>query len=273
MGRKMRLAAGLSLLLFASAGCTVLEDRTPCPCYLDIDYRKVLESGFMETEAGRVEVILLPQEGGWCVNHPLSDCPELEEVSVVKSRLQAVAAVHSRPGAMFAGGSTEVRFAPGNQIDSIFIHTSEVDCSGEEARCLLEPRKQFSTLFFSDEEDGAICRGYNMVIRGTTCGFDAADCSPIEGEYLYTVQEYDARGLISVRIPRQIRDDLMLEFWDKDDHLKRFSCPVGKWIFDAGYDPGAEDLTDYSLRVDFRQAILYLRVSDWEEEYVYKLFE
>ena len=35
------------ILLLAATGCTVLEDRLPCPCYLDIDYREVLQSPWL----------------------------------------------------------------------------------------------------------------------------------------------------------------------------------------------------------------------------------
>ncbi|MBQ1673109.1 MAG: hypothetical protein II064_03385 [Bacteroidales bacterium] len=111
------------------------------------------------------------------------------------------------------------------------------------------------------------------MIRGSTCGFDAADFTAIDGAYLYTVQENDGAGRISVRIPRQRRNDLVLEFWDKDDHTRRFTSPVGLYLFAAGYDPDALDLTDYTIRIDFRQALLYLRVSDWETERVFALYD
>ena len=138
---------------------------------------------------------------------------------------------------------------------------------------MLQPQKQFSTLFITDESEGSLCRQYNLVIRGTTCGFDAVDYAAVDGSYLYTVQEDDGTGRISVRIPRQKRSDLVLEFWDKEDHLKRFSSPVGLYLFAAGYDPAASSLPDYEIRIDFRDALLYLRVSDWEEEHVFSLYE
>ena len=95
----------------------------------------------------------------------------------------------------------------------------------------------------------------------------------MDGEYLYTVQEDDGTGHIRVRIPRQKKGDLVLEFWDKDDHLKRFASPVGLYLFAAGYDPAAADLPDYEIRIDFRQMLLYLRVSDWDETRVFALYE
>ena len=261
------------LLLVAGFGCSVREDRLPCPCYLDIDYREALAADLLEGRGGHVDVSVFAPQPVWAERRRAEDCPDVEEIVVDKGRLRVVALVHDRPLRDFLSAGTKVLYEAGNQIDSLYVHTEAVDCSGEEARSVLRPHKQFSTLFISDEAEGALCRQYNLVVRGTTCGFDAADFSAVDGAYLYTVQEDDGAGRIQVRIPRQRRDDLTLEFWDKDDHLKRFSCPVGLYLFAAGYDPDATDLPDFELRIDFRQALLYIRVSDWEQEQVFALYD
>ena len=262
-----------SAVMLAGSACSVLEDREPCPCYLDIDYQEVLSAPLSEAALQKVEVGLFDATLCWTVDHRLAECPSLEEVSVDKARLRAVAVVHDHPLQRFLEAGTIISYEAGNQIDALYVHTEDVDCTGEEARCVLHPHKQFSTITFTDGADGAFCRQYNMVVRGTTCGFDAADFSALDGAYLYTIQEDDGQGGIKVRIPRQKRGDLLLEFWDKEDHLKRFTCPVGLYLFDAGYDPDAPDLQDFDVRIDFRSGLLYLRVADWEDEYLYSLYE
>ncbi|MCR5708978.1 MAG: hypothetical protein K6G79_00695 [Bacteroidales bacterium] len=267
------MIASAAVLSGLAAGCTVLEDRLPCPCYLDIDYDRVLQERPVGDKPGRVEVGIYDSLQVRNLTRRLSECPDIEEVQVEKAVLLVVGLVHDRPLRNFLADGSRITYEPGNQIDSLFVHTGTVDCTGEEACCLLEPSKQFSTLFFTDSEDGDLCRSFNMVIRGSTCGFDAADLSAVDGEYLYTVQERDAEGRISVRIPRQVRSDLMLEFWDKDDHLKRFSCPVGLHLFDAGYDPSATSLQDYEIRIDFREGAVWLRVAGWTLERRYALYD
>ena len=260
-------------LLCAGIGCTVREDRLSCPCYLDIDYRTLLATAPAFGAGGRVDLLLKDDIHQWRTQHPLGQCPDLEEISVDKNRMQVIALIHDKPWLNFLSEDTRVTYEPGNEMDALYAYADWVDCQVEEASCVLQPHKQFSTLCFTDEADGALCRRYNMVIRGTTCGFDAADLSAVEGEYLYTVQEDDGQGRISVRIPRQIRSDLQLEFWEKDRQRLLFSCPVGLYLFAAGYDPTAADLPDYSLRIDFRDALVYLRIADWKDEYIYSLYE
>lgn len=264
------LAAGL----LAAGGCTVREDRQPCPCFLDVDYREVLAADlFPVEEPGIVDVaVLIPGHPVRCT-HKLAACPEVEEKAVTRDTAQIVALVGNRMPEGFPERGTQIRYEAGNEIDSLYVHTDRLDCTVEEATCVLRPLKQFSTLTFTDEEDGATLRQYNLVVRGTTCGFDAADLSALDGAYLYTVQEYDRNDRISVRVPRQTESSLMLEFYDKHTYRQMFAAPVGLYLFDAGYDPKAPGLEDYTIRINFEQALVYLRIDGWEEEYIYQLYK
>ena len=266
------------VLLFAAGvlaanGCTVLENRQSCPCYLDVDYLPLLAAGLFGDGPGMVDVAVFMPGLSVRSTHPLASCPDVEEQEIPRDTAQVVALVGNRLPESFPVYGTEIRYEPGNQMDSLYVHTGTVDCTGEESVCVLQPLKQFSTLTFTDEEDGAILRRYNLVVRGTTCGLNAADLSAIEGPYLYTVQEYDRSGGISVRIPRQTEGSLMLDFYDKETYQRLFTSPIGLYLFDAGYDPAVPQLDDYSLRINFEEALVYLRIADWEEETIYQLFK
>ena len=254
-------------------GCSVKEDREPCPCYLDLDYTGILSSDLLDGQAGNVDACVYLPASEYQTVFRLSACPDLNENVVEKGFARVVSVVHNRPLREFLARGTRVTWEEGNQIDSVFVHSSDVDCRGEEAYCLLEPHKQFHTIFFTDEFGGEALRTYNMVIKGSTCGFNADDFSAIEGPYLYTVQEYDRDGGVSVRVPRQIHDDLRLEFWTKDDYRRVFTCPVGQYLKATGYDKDAVDLCDFDIKVNFRDALVYVRVADWEDEYVFALFK
>lgn len=263
-------------LLALVASCTVKEDREPCPCYLDIDYSVVLESKYYGRQPGNVEASLFVPAGEVnYTNFRLAECPVLNENVVERSTPRVVGVVHNRPAKELLGHGSVITWKKGNEIDSVYVHASDVDCTGEEAYCLLEPHKQFHTIYFNDELDGAALREYNMVVVGSTCGFDAAapDFEAIEGEYLYTVQEYDRDGLISVRVPRQLHDDLRLELWTKDDYRRVFVVPIGQYMKATGYDKAAPDLGDFEIRVNFRQALVYVRVADWKDELMFVMYE
>ena len=261
------------LLPLALQACTVKEDREPCPCYLDVDYSAMLESKLLGRNPGNVDVAVFVPEETCQTTFRLADCPDLNENIVERSMAQVVGVVHNRLTRDFLSAGGPIVYAAGNQIDSVFVHTSTVDCRGEDAYCRLDMHKQFHTLYLNDEFDGDALREYNLVVKGSTCGFDARSLEAIEGEYLYTVQEYDSEGRISVRVPRQIKDDLILEMWTKDDYRRVFVAPIGQYMKATGYDKDAVDLVDFDIMINFRLATLYVRVADWDDEFVSARFE
>ena len=256
------------LLLFISS-CSILEDRGPCPCFLTIDYTVVKEAdpvpgGVYALRIYQPEVALVTSYGALAA-------PDQDLQRVPKAMSRVVAVFHNRPLRDVLEAGTVVTWEEGNAIDSVFTFSGEVDCTGEEAYCRLTPYKQFSTLTFEDGSGGTYLPQYNLVVRGTTCGFDAATMEAVEGAYLADVQETADGGGI-VRIPRQKDASLRLELWTKDDKTRVFTAPVGAYLFEMGYDPSAQDLPDYHVRIDFRQAQLYIRVADWEEEGVFLMY-
>ncbi len=261
------------LLTLALQACTVKEDREPCPCYLDVDYSAMLSAKLFGRQPGNVDVAVFIPEEICRTTFQIADCPELNENLVERSMAQVVGVAHNCVTKDFLAAGGPVVYAAGNQIDSVFVHTSTVDCRGEEAYCLLDMHKQFHTLYLNDEFGGEALREYNLVIKGSTCGFDTRTLEAIEGEYLYTVQEYDPEGRISVRVPRQIKDDLILEMWTKDDYRRVFVAPIGQYMKATGYDKDAVDLVDFDIMINFRLATLYVRVADWDDEYLSARFE
>lgn len=274
--KSLLAAAAAFTLASAMQACTVKEDRMPCPCYLDVDYTDVLAAKYYGKQPGNVEVSLFVPAGE--VNYTsfrLAECPALNENVVDRAMARVVGVVHNRPTKEFLGHGSKFVWARGNEIDSVYVHASDVDCTDELAYCLLEPHKQFHTLHFHDGVDLTALRDYNLVVVGSTCGFDAAEPNfeAIEGDYLYTVQEYDREGGISVRVPRQIHDDLRLEFWTKDDYRRVFVAPIGQYMKATGYDKEALDLVDFDITINFRDAQVFVRVADWEDQLVFELYE
>ena len=272
---KIKACVLLIILLVEAVACTIKEDREPCPCYLDVDYATVIQDKVFGKKEGVVDVAVFNPEESCLTTFNVPECPQLHENVVERGFSQVIGVVHNRPLVNFLEKGHILKWAAGNEIDSVYVHASEVDCRGEEAYCLLQPHKQFHTIFLTDEFEGMALREYNLVVRGSTCGFDAAaeNFEAIEGEYLYTVQEYDRDGGISVRVPRQINNDLRLEMWTKDDYRRVFIAPIGQYMNATGYDKQALDLVDFDIKINFRDALIYVRVADWDDELVFTLFE
>lgn len=258
----------LIMVLFTGA-CSVLEDRRPCPCYLTLDYRGVkgenpVPGGVCECRVYQPAVALSTEYGEVAV-------PDLDVQAVPKAESRVVTVFHNRPLRHMLESGTAVTWEEGNAIDSVYAFSEYVDCTGEDAYCRIQSFKQFSTLTFEDGQQGAHLLQYNLIVLGATCGFDASTMEALDGPYLADVQETDDGGGI-VRVPRQKEASLKLELWTKDDKTRVFSAPVGEYLFAMGYDPSAAQLPDYHIRIDFRAAQLYIRVADWEDEWVFMMY-
>ena len=252
------------------ASCSVLEDRRPCPCFLDVDYTYVLGGAFGAAPSGFVRVEVLNPALEVSGETALSACPDTAEFRVTRAPATVVGVVSPSDSLPWSADGTRIAYATGNQMDSIYLHASPVDCSGEEAYCLLMPTKQFSTVFITNNRGGEALRAYNLVIKGTTCGLDVRSGAALPGEYLYTVQDYDASGGISVRIPRQIDNDLVLLLYDRNSYTRRFTVPIGRRMtLPTGYGP----LPDYEVQVDFEAMLSYVRIADWDETSIVAIFK
>ena len=272
MMKRFDTATLWTFLALLSAACSVLEDRLPCPCYLDIDYREVRSAGWGDFPGAVVNVSAYTPDSVWRARHMLASCPETEEAAVGRDSIRVIALMYSGLLSSLPLRGWQFTCGPDRQIDSIFVYSETIDCNGEEARAVLVPHKQFSTLWFIDGEGGTLLRQYDLVVQGTTCGFDVTDLSAVEGVYAVRVEEKPGSDCFPVRIPRQLRPDLVLTFRSRVNPTDRFNCPVGRYLFEAGYDPASADLSDYELRIDLRHALLGIRVLGWENEYVYSLY-
>ncbi len=252
----------IGALMVLPASCSVLEDRKECPCYLDVDYRYILQGGHGADPAGFVRVELFSPGLELSGEQSLDECPSTAEYRVSRNQTKVVAVVSPSDSLPWTSDGTRIVYAPGNQADSLYLHVSEVDCSGEEAYCLLTPVKQFSTLFITDNQGGSLLRNWNLVIRGSSCGLDVRDGVAVAGEYLYTVQDADASGWFRVRIPRQIDDRLVLEIYDRDLYHRLYTVPIGRTMTVL---TKADPLPDYEVRVDFASMLAYVRLADWTE--------
>ncbi len=252
------------------ASCSVLEDRRPCPCFLDVDYTYILDGAFGADPSGFVRVEVLNPALEVSGETALAVCPDTAEFRVTRTAATVVGVVSPSDSLPWSADGKRIAYAAGNQMDSIYLHVSQVDCSGEEAYCLLTPTKQFSTVFITDNRGGEALRAYNLVVKGSTCGLDVRTGAALPGEYLYTVQDYDASGGISVRIPRQTGNDLVLLLYDRDTYTRRLTVPIGRRMI---VPTGSGPLPDYEVQVDFEAMISYVRIADWDESGIVAIFK
>ena len=237
--------------------CSVKEDRTPCPCWLDIDVSLCSRQG--ETVSLR----------GWNTRQPLfgervhvADWPDCWETTVPKGIVHYTA--YTGFDRCLLSGADMV-IPEGAQCDSIWAYNTAVICEGEDAYDRVTLHKQFATVTMklSDEPEGAL----EVLLTGSSAGMSLEDLSPARGIFRYSTAQ-DPDGLFTFRLPRQADDSIVLELLRDGRHYEDF--PLGELIARTGYDWRAQDLDDIFLGVDFYRSGVTIGIGGWDGDTVYR---
>lgn len=236
--------------------CSVKSERTLCPGLLSLsaeggeeDMMQVFANGESSDFEGRMS-----KSGG-----KAASCFEIERGNIL---LSVLSGLHS----CRIDGS-RLLIDPGAEMDRIYAFSDSVGVYSDivEVACVLH--KQFAQLYLSIVETEDAAYPYYIKVKGSVCGMDYADMSPVSGPFSVIVRpiigEYHR-----ICLPRQADDSLELEFYDKDKTKSR-DAPVdrvslGDYIRAAGYDWTREDLEDIYVSVDYTDGAVSVRVVPWK---------
>lgn len=251
---------GLILLggLLLGSACSVREDRIPCPCQLYLD--------FMCPEidqARHVELMVTSLKGFvW------KDTVDVARVGNGYSVPVPQTFLHVRACAGADGCATEsgIVIPYGQDCPRVYMHDSDVKVTGEYIKETVTLRKNHCILTVSVEGEGRLPSAPR--VRGNVAGYDAEGL-PLDGEFLYTLEEEGFDEGYKAVLPRQKDATLMLELDDGKGNSKSFA--LGQYIEDSGYDWTVPDLEDVSVTLDHAMTEIRLVVGGWESVYRYEM--
>ena len=243
--------------LIVYAGCSVKEDRTICPCRLELDFTRIdttmIRSADVEiyTEDSllfkdHLEVVIFDEEYA---------------VSVPPHQLQ-LCVWSGREGYESDDG---LKIPYGEESPEVYIHSSLLDADCEQLEEIVKMRKSYCrlTMIMKGEEITPI----SVSLTGNVDGY-AYNGLPSQGGFRCSTK-VKSDGLCSMVLPRQTDNTLMMELDDGTGVLKRF--PIGEYIAESGYDWMAEDLDDLTVELDFAVTRLTLVIQGWEKEHKFEV--
>ena len=233
--------------------CSVKEDRSDCPCYLEVD--------LSQTDAAYVRL------NAWCgmasvfsESVPRSRRDDFHEYRVPRGQV-LLSAYRETPG-LFLNGNV-LAITEGSQMDSLFACTTRVDTDAEVVHETIRLQKNFTTVsvIFEDEADGrpADCR---MEVYGTVAGVNARTLMPMSGRFFCIAGKADEGGY-AFRLPRQMDAELSAVLYSPDGGLMDI-YHLGDLIQKAGFDWSRESLGDIEIRVDKPEAGFTITVKEWD---------
>jgi hypothetical protein len=243
MQRTLRTLLLAAVLL---SSCSVKEDRSDCPCRLEVDLSAFAALGGGEdylVSSDRIPQVIGSRTGSlWC--------------SDVRKGTYTVSVV--RPGAGTQVGTGRVVIPEGSEPDSLYAYAETVDCFGERAFVTTKTWKQFCSVTLRETEPTGLAYG----VRSGFGAFSRADLSPLPSLLSFPVRR-DADGALRFRLPRQGAGSRLRLTARETDGLP-WELPLGEWMDKAGYDWSLPSLEDFSLEIDYAASEVRIRVLDWE---------
>jgi len=252
--------------------CSVKEDRSVCPCTLNIDMTdnlaKSLPEGF---ERIPMEVTCFSNYVREVIDTvDIPECGPVVEEKITRGE-EIVTGVLIPNRGLFKIHADEIYLNTGNQADSLYAFCATVPAYGEQAYLNPTIRKQFSTIYLecpsiTQTEDVE----WNVI--GYSGGVSLLDLSALPGKFSYKIVSPISPGVWSFRMPRQIKADMILNLISADGSNRLSGIEIGRLIGQTGYDFNDEDMKDVHIELDIRKSTATITVEGWEEVFVYGLF-
>ena len=241
--KKLFLPLVLGLTL---AACSVKEDRTSCPCLLNI----ITTEAFAPLSENSSDEWTLTLTGYAEEGTIVEECFGKEglrdtlEYPVKKGSVVMMAWL-ADTGMPVSGRYCLV--PEGEQAARLYACSSRIDASGETVYFPVQPHKQFTTItLLDDTEMDNPFGGRTPIVRGRTCGLDLTTLQPVRGSFECRAEpagHLPERGF-QVRIPRQ--DDPSLELiLEAGDNGTGVQFPIGEVLFAQEFTPADGEMPDY----------------------------
>lgn len=245
-----------SLALLAAVSCSVLEDRSECPCRLYLDFSSLSCKAY-----DSLCYTIWGDEGEYEYSSEFFYEGEDDGVTVpVSCRGDVYVAVYPGDFAhmLNAGACT----MPGSeQAVPLYSYHGQCDTRQESAVLKVEMHKQFCTLTLEFVTDDS--QKYLLAVESSYAGM-TVDGRPLEAKMKFHVPGNGSEPM-ACRLPRQNSgSDLKLLVADASGHVRIFA--LGMILESAGYDWTAADLEDVYLRLDYKNMAASVSAATWEEE-------
>ena len=248
------LAAIVSIASLLAAGCSIKEDRSFCPCVLNLSFSL---SGVRD---GTLWFHLVT-DGGFTLSDSVgfSGGAAVYEAMVPRGSC-SVTAVQGDMG-LYAPDAGEIMAPPGGGFPPLWSCSLDFDTRSDMKTVPVTLHKQHCVLSLSFKKvpPGSLPLSFN--IAGSSRGVTGAGV-PVAGNLSSAAASPDGISFRAI-IPRQAGGDLMLGVTDGHKVLRTFA--LGSLLGEWGYDWTLDDLEDVSLEVDYAATTVSLSYPVLEE--------
>lgn len=243
---------GLSLV-----SCAIKENRTNCPCWLNVDVKESLYLG------PEMALAVFKSYSGTAFNDYINigDYPEYYSHELTKG--EYVVSAYVGQNQALRKDETKLIIPLGSQSDSLWISRDEVECVGESAYSKVQLHRQFARVFVKIEGADRADYPYTLVVKSNVEGIDIKSLRPLKGEFMCEPL-LGSEGTTVFTLPRLFSDSpLTLKLLEGDEVVQ--TIDLAEMLVSAGYSWLKTDLDDIQVTIDYAEARITIKVRDWRE--------
>lgn len=245
-------ALTVTCLLIWLVSCSVKEDRSVCPCNLEIvfDDKEHITGPLMMAGWSEGELFDL------IVN--TEDYPD----GYIKQTPRTMIAFGAAEGVVRCTRTGHCLVIPeGFECDSLYVCSDYIDCTGESAQTVVKLHKQFAVLHLGVTSEDFDADDYSISVNSKSRGIDMLTCEAIAGNFSCTPRPCD-NNKYQCCISRQGDDSMTLTVVHHTGLTVDF--PLGSYISSIGYDWREQDLKDIYITLDIARGRVGVGVAGWE---------
>lgn len=244
----------MTAVLFCCISCSLKENRTECPCWLEIEMNSATE------RYGNITVAAY--DSGYIFRDKLQtdDCPATYIKSVPKGYV-FTSVVCGERNMMREGMNLIIPL--GYPCDSIYAHCNEVKCTGEVARDTVTLRKHHAKVHLKLDDPMNLYEEYNFYVTGRICGINMLSLEPVRGDFRHLIS-FNEEDIGLFCLPRQRDDDVIFIQICVGKRIID-TLPLSEWIKEKGYDWDKLNLDDIYIGVDYSRSSVNVTIAEWEE--------
>lgn len=251
-------SAFLFLTILLVASCSVKEDRSECPCVLELDFR------FSDTLSVRYADLRIDSNEGYVWTDTVDVIESGGRYFLSAPRTDLHIRAWAGSDGYTSGQGLLIPF--GEDCPEVYMYDSYVNTEGEYCCETVFLRKNHCVMTLVTEGEGEISSF--LRVKGNVAGYGESG-EPMPGDFQYLLDNEGLDAGYRVVLPRQRDASLMLEVYDGEEHHKAFA--LGQYIVSSGYDWNSLELDDITVTLDYALTEIRLTVSGWESVFVYDM--
>lgn len=252
--------------------CSIKEDRSVCPCIINLDYGLV--NSDRRFHNGKDTMLVLIGEQYSSLERPC-DYPDNHSVTVARINT-GVDCYCGMTRSRLDGTHSLLVIPKGEDADPLFSFHEDVFFDGFTEEYTVTPRMGNECtkviVTFRDEDMDTSLGDRILRVTGTTCGLDLRSGLPIAGEFLCDMKIFDNKSY-SFNMPRQQSKDISIDVLSSETGNSMFRINLANELELAGFGWNDESLPPVVvLYVDTRNIIVDVRIIDWDESVYFNYY-